>query len=150
MALALCLRHPDIELRAVTTVSGDAAGRARIAAKLLQLAGRDDIEVSVGISDDPERENGGAVILEEGDELSLSSRHATTLLIEEVAAAPGELTIATIGSQSNLAAALDADERFGAGVGRLAVMGGVFAPMHVGGRHIDADADWWLDTVLSP
>src|SRR4051794_33517643 len=94
MALALCLRHPDIDLRAVTTVSGDAVGRARIAAKLLQLAGREDIEVSVGISDDPDRENGGAVILDDKDDLSLSTRDAPTLLIEEVAARSGELTIA--------------------------------------------------------
>src|SRR3954468_6226493 len=147
MALALCLRHPDIDLRAVTTVSGDAVGRARIAAKLLQLAGRDDIEVSAGVSDDPERENGGAVILEDGDEsgLTLSSRDAVTLLTAEAAAAPGELTIATIGSQSNVAAALDADPTFAGNVGRLAVMGGVFAPMQVGGRPIDADADYNLN-----
>src|SRR4051812_52565 len=49
LALALAARHPDIDLRAVTTVSGDSCRRARIARKLLQLAGRDDVEVAAGI-----------------------------------------------------------------------------------------------------
>ena len=48
LALAFALRHPDLDLRAVTTVSGDTARRARIAKKLLLRAGRDDIEVAAG------------------------------------------------------------------------------------------------------
>src|SRR5947209_5571306 len=122
MALALCLRHPDIDLRAVTTVSGDAVGRARIAAKLLQLAGRDDVPVHAGISDGPDRENGGDVILADGEVPAISSGDAVTALVDAVGGASGELTVATIGSQSNVAAALDVDTSFSAGVGRLAVM----------------------------
>src|SRR5205814_9021129 len=34
LALAFAVRHPDITLRAVTTVSGDTAARARITARL--------------------------------------------------------------------------------------------------------------------
>ena len=48
LALAFALRHPELDLRAVTTVSGDTVRRARIAKKLLLLAGRDDIEVAAG------------------------------------------------------------------------------------------------------
>src|SRR3954452_17975610 len=87
MALALCLRHPDIDLRAVTTVSGDAEGRARIAAKLLQLAGRGDVPVHAGISDDPDRENGGAVILAGGEVPAISSGDAVGALVDAVGAA---------------------------------------------------------------
>ena len=36
-ALALILRSPELELLGVTTVSGDAVARARLAAKLLAL-----------------------------------------------------------------------------------------------------------------
>ncbi|HUH08060.1 MAG TPA: nucleoside hydrolase, partial [Egibacteraceae bacterium] len=53
LALAFAVRHPDIELRAVTTVSGDTRRRARIAATLLSLAGRDDIEVAAGLDTPP-------------------------------------------------------------------------------------------------
>src|SRR3974377_1570181 len=48
LALAFALRCPKLELRAVTTVSGDTVRRARIAKMLLRLAGRDDVEVAAG------------------------------------------------------------------------------------------------------
>src|SRR5215217_9149461 len=38
-ALALILRSPELELLGVTTVSGDAVARARLAAKLLAIEG---------------------------------------------------------------------------------------------------------------
>src|SRR5919109_375960 len=49
LALAFALRHPDIDLVAVTTVADDVVKRAHIARRLLRLAGRDDIEVAPGI-----------------------------------------------------------------------------------------------------
>src|SRR5262245_43755905 len=48
LALALALASPEIELVAITTVSGDTAVRARIAARLLALAGRSEIPVHAG------------------------------------------------------------------------------------------------------
>jgi purine nucleosidase len=53
LALAFALRHPEVDLAAVTTVSGDTHLRGQIAAPLLALAGplagragRGDIEVA--------------------------------------------------------------------------------------------------------
>src|SRR4029078_12732161 len=46
LALAYALRHPDVALRAVTTVSADTTARARIAARLVALADRDDVIVA--------------------------------------------------------------------------------------------------------
>ena len=48
LALAFALRHPEIELAAVTTVSGDTRRRAQIAAKLIALNGGPQIEVAAG------------------------------------------------------------------------------------------------------
>src|SRR5690606_22846119 len=48
LCLALALASPEIELVAVTTVSGDARLRAQIARRLLDLAGRPDIPVFAG------------------------------------------------------------------------------------------------------
>src|SRR4051794_29853092 len=115
LALALCLRHPEIDLRAVTTVSGDARRRAVVAAKLLRLAGRDDVEVAVGASTfgPIEQRAGdftlqGEVVVDAAEHAdlaaSLSWRDAVTLLVEECAVEP--LTVATVGSQSNVAAAV--------------------------------------------
>ena len=55
LALALCLASPEIELRAVTTVYVNPVLRARVAGKLLRLAGRDDIPVRVGAAKPIER-----------------------------------------------------------------------------------------------
>lgn len=134
LALAFALRHPELDLRAVTTVSGDAVRRARIAKKLLLLAGRDGIEVAAGLSGDPRQggrnvETGheGEGLLEPEEELPVSSRDGVILLIEECAA--HRYAVATIGMQSNVAAALDRDPAFAHHVPRLTVMGSVFAPV---------------------
>ncbi|HLJ76861.1 MAG TPA: nucleoside hydrolase [Acidobacteriaceae bacterium] len=47
-AVALVLDSPELDLRAVTTVSGDTAARARLVAKMLAAAGRPKIPVAAG------------------------------------------------------------------------------------------------------
>ncbi len=133
LALAFALRHPALDLRAVTTVSGDTVRRARIARKLLLLAGRDDIEVAAGergIQSQPLRSaeagHEDAMLGEAGD-LAPSERGAVSLLLAECEARGYE--IATVGMQSNIAAALEGDAGFLTTVPRLTVMGGVFAPV---------------------
>ena len=49
-ALAFLLRSPELDLRLVTTNTGDTHYGARIAAKLLQSAGRDDVPVGLGLA----------------------------------------------------------------------------------------------------
>ncbi|HET7840974.1 MAG TPA: nucleoside hydrolase [Terriglobia bacterium] len=49
-ALALILESPEFDLLGVTTVSGDAEARARLTAKLLEDAGRQDVPVVAGAS----------------------------------------------------------------------------------------------------
>jgi purine nucleosidase len=160
LALAFALRHPGIDLRAVTTVSGDARRRARIAAKLLRLGGREDIEVAVGETGPEDRasEMGheGDGFLEPGDPDPASPRDAVRLLLEETA---GErLTVATVGSQSNLAAALDRDPALAGRIERLAVMGGDLDPGAPGEHNLNVDraasvralGDAGLETLLVP
>jgi purine nucleosidase len=48
-ALALVLDSPELDLRAVTTVSGDTLVRARLAAKMLAVAGRTGFPVAAGV-----------------------------------------------------------------------------------------------------
>jgi purine nucleosidase len=143
LALAFALRHPDIDLRAVTTVSGDTIRRARIAKKLLLLAGRGDIEVAAGARGEqsqPHRSAEGghedAMLGPDGHDLPVSERDGVTLLLEMCAA--GDVEVATVGMQSNMAAALDRDPSFAGDVKRHVVMGGVFAPV------------WFLGHDLGP
>ena len=48
-ALALILASPELDLQLVVTDSGDTRERARIAAKFLAAAGRDDVPVGIGV-----------------------------------------------------------------------------------------------------
>jgi purine nucleosidase len=142
LALALAARHPDIDLRAVTTVSGDARRRAQIARQLLLLAGRDDVEVAAGVG--PRSAwlgHEGEGVLTDGDEPEVSGRGAIDLLLEF--SEPMQLT--TIGPQSNLAAVLERDGAFARRVGRLTVMGGAFRPILDEGE----PQPWWADHNLA-
>ena len=132
LAIAFAVRHPQLDLRAVTTVSGDTVRRARIAKKLLVLAGREDIEVAAGVrgNEHPSRKSEGGhedeMLGPWNDEFELSDRDGVTLLMEECA--EHQYEVCTVGMQSNIAAALERDPSFAADVSRLVVMGGVFAP----------------------
>lgn len=48
-ALAMLLRSPELDLKLVVTDTGNTAYRARVAAKLLEIGGRTDVPVGVGI-----------------------------------------------------------------------------------------------------
>ena len=48
-ALAFLLRCPELDLRLVTTATGDTTYRAALTAGLLSVAGRDDVPIGVGV-----------------------------------------------------------------------------------------------------
>ena len=59
IAIALVLAAPELDLRAVTTVSGDVRMRARIAKKLLKLGGRPAVPVAAGVREPVLRQRNG-------------------------------------------------------------------------------------------
>lgn len=137
LALAFAVRHPDIDLRAVTTVADDTVRRGWWARKILQVAGRDDVEVAAGVGwDDPPVgrisawPHDGHGLLVDGETFELSHRDGVSLLLET-----SSVTVSTIGMQSNIAAAVERDPSYPQRVPLLAVMGGVFATIHVDGGH---------------
>lgn len=145
LALAFAVRHPELRLAAVTTVSGDTTRRALIAKKLLLLAGRDDIEVAAGERGGQSQQHRSAeaghedAMLGEPPDAEISARDAVTLLLEECER--GEYVVATVGMQSNIAAALERDPSFAQDVRLLAVMGGVFAPVRFLGNRLPPAID---------
>lgn len=52
-ALAHLLRSPELDLKMVLTETGESAYRARVAAKVLDVADRSDVTVALGINDGP-------------------------------------------------------------------------------------------------
>jgi purine nucleosidase len=153
LALAFALRHPEIDLAAVTTVSGDTHLRGQIAARLLALAGRSDIEVAAGVREPLLRRgpaagmfwagHEGQGLLEDGEDLPLSPRHGVDLLVESLRAE--EMEVVTVGPQSNLAAALIREPGIAERISRLTVMGGFFHACELEGRTVPPAVDYNLN-----
>jgi purine nucleosidase len=153
LALAFALRHPEIDVASVTTVSGDTHLRGQIAARLLALAGRGDIEVAAGVREPLLRQgpaagmfwagHEGQGLLEEGHDLPLSPRHGVDLLVESLRAE--EMEVVTVGPQSNLAAALIKEPAIAGRITRLTVMGGFFHACELEGRPVPPTVDYNLN-----
>ncbi|MBM3659329.1 MAG: nucleoside hydrolase [Actinobacteria bacterium] len=149
LALAYALRHPGLDLVAVTTVSGDAGARAAIAARLLGIAGRSDVTVAAGASGFEDRvwfghEGEG---LAAGPDAPIDPHDAVTVLLD-ASHRPHPPAVVTVGMLSNLAAAHRRDPSYPQRVPRLTVMGGVFAPVHYLGTVFGAARD--TNLVVDP
>lgn len=136
LALFLALASPEVQLEAVTTVSGNVSveDTTRNALTLLELAGRTEIPVARGCASpllgetvaaaDVHGENGlGGVTLPVPRKLPLVE-HATDVLIEKIMAAPGEITLVAIGPLTNLALALRREPQLIQAVREVVIMGG--------------------------
>jgi len=139
LALAFALRHPQIELAAVTTVSGDTRRRAQIAAKLIALNGGPPIEVAAGRSE-PLGAQGrtfwagheGRGLLEEDEDVPISPRDGVDVIVDTLLAE--EMEVVAIGPLTNLAAALEREPRIAERIPRLTMMGGLFQRVELQGR----------------
>jgi len=146
-ALAFALRHPELNLVGVTTVGGDTLRRGQIAAKLLQHAGRPDVPVAAGLPGEPPPGRSGWMghegegLLEPEDRVRVVPRDGVSMLLDVSGARDGEFAVAAIGGLTNVASALQRDPSLARRMHRIAVMGGAFAPIRVGDRHLPASID---------
>jgi inosine-uridine nucleoside N-ribohydrolase len=124
-ALALALKSPELDVKLVVTDFGNTEHRAKIVARFLEIAGRTDIPIGIGIKqNDDESPQAGWV---EGYDLA---RYTGTVhhdgvkaLIDTAMAATEPMTLIAIGPPPNLEAALEREPRI-AGKLRLAGMFG--------------------------
>lgn len=131
MALSQLLGLPDVELLGVTTVYGDTLLRARLARRIIGLAGR-DVPVYAGRR---ETRSGREVwwaghegkLYADLERENIESADAVGFLVEQVVSSPGEIDVVAIGPLTNIAAAIEADGRFASSVRHLWIMGGAFA-----------------------
>lgn len=125
-ALALVIASPELDLRAVTTVSGDTQARARLTAKMLWVAGRHEVPVAAG-------EPGAKLAIEQTrwadgfTSPSLLSETAVDLLKAQIDRAPGKITVVAIGPLTNVAALLKQYPAEAKRIKRIALMGGSIA-----------------------
>jgi purine nucleosidase len=127
LALILALASPEVDVRGVTIVSGDVSWRARIATRLLGMAGRSDVPVFLGRGE-PQQMSGseGEGILDlpyRGPEATVATTPAVDWLLAESRRAHFHLV--AIGPLTNVAAAIEADPEFAGRLLGLTVMGGL-------------------------
>ncbi len=136
LALCLALASPEVQLEAITTVSGNVGVDLTTAnaLNLLNLLGHTEIPVARGC-DRPllstvvaaahvHGENGlGGVILATGKN-KVVEQHAIDLIIERVLKNPGELTLVAIGPLTNIALAVRKEPRIAELVHEIVIMGG--------------------------
>lgn len=127
-ALALIINSPEFDLLGVTTVSGDTAARARLAAKLLWEAGGKwrQVPVVAGAS-------GPAQSIEQArwadgfTSPQILKESAVDFIRSKIHRYPGKVTLIAIGELTNVAALIKADPQAPKLIVRIALMGGSVA-----------------------
>jgi purine nucleosidase len=154
VALLLALRHPEIEVRAITVVGGNVPVDQGVQNALytVELAGA-DVPVYRGAAGPRERllHTGQAVHGEDGMGdigLEVTGRaaaegDAAQVLIDEIARRPSEVTLVTLGPLTNVAAALEREPSLAQDLGALVVMGGTSD--HRGNITAVAEYNVWAD-----
>ena len=125
-ALAALLQRADLEVLGVTTVSSDAVARARLAAKLLHVAGGKwtQMPVYAGISTPTQ------YMKQVEWAAGFTARRACTtsggveFMRREINARPGEITLIAVGELTNIAALLESEPGIGRKIRAIALMGG--------------------------
>ncbi|WP_373183460.1 nucleoside hydrolase [Halomonas campaniensis] len=136
-AIAIALRHPEIDLLGMTTTYGnvDVEVATHNALLLAQLAGRDDVPVAQGAAAPLVKErhpppahihgaNGLGDIELPAVRGKADPRSAARFIIDTVNARPGEVTLVAVGPLGNLAAALQLDPSIIGRVRQVVIMGG--------------------------
>ena len=136
LALLLAVISPEIEIEAITAVSGNVGvdQTASNALNFLHVLGCTGITVAKGSARPLVRnpidagyyhgQNGiGEVVLPPSSE-KLAEKSAVDLLVQKIMEHPGEITIVAIGPLTNLALALKCEPRIAEAVKEVIIMGG--------------------------
>jgi purine nucleosidase len=124
-ALAAIVRRPEFRLVGVTTVSGDAVARARLAAKLLSVAGDKWASVPVYAGTSTATQYMKQVEWAKGfASPSLHVSGGVEFMRREISARPGEITLIAVGELTNVAALLDSAPGIAPKIRAIALMGG--------------------------
>jgi inosine-uridine nucleoside N-ribohydrolase len=126
LALALVLSSPELDLRGVTTVAGDAHTRALIICRLLHAVGRDEVPVAAGrpAQDAPDYHGQLQYGLRPCFRKRPVKESAVDFLYAQLKTRPGELTLLAIGPLTNVAALLTKHPDSKPWIKRIVLMGG--------------------------
>jgi len=129
-ALALALKSPELDVKLVVTDYGNTEHRAKIVARILEIAGRTDIPIGIGVKES-DKESPQADWVKGYDLARYRGRvlkDGVQALVDTAMAASEPLTLVSIGPPPNLKAALEREPRI-AGKLRLS---GMYGSLHRG------------------
>jgi purine nucleosidase len=133
-ALAGLIHRSDLDVLGVTTVSSDAAARARLAAKLLAIAGGKWAQVPVYAGISTPTQYMKQVEWAQGFESpSLHNSGAVDFMRRAINTRPGEITLIAVGELTNIAALLESEPGIGRRIRAIALMGGAIYRGHAPG-----------------
>ena len=137
MAIFFALRSPELDVIGLTTVFGNVHTNLATtnALRLLEIAGRTDIPVAQGADNPLAVPFKGPVPFVHGDDGQGNvhlrppktrpvAQSAAQFIIEQVMAAPGEITLVPVGPLTNIALALRLEPRLAQNVKEVVLMGG--------------------------
>jgi inosine-uridine nucleoside N-ribohydrolase len=126
LALALALSSPEIDLRGITTVDGDADTRALILCRLLHAIGKADIPIAAGSPprDPPDFRGQMQYGLRPAFRKRPVKESSVEFLHAQLKANPGKLTLCAIGPLTNIAELLTKHPDCKPWIKRIVVMGG--------------------------
>lgn len=107
-ALMFLLNCPELDVKLITTATGDTAYRARIVAKILALAGREDIPIGVGLALDasPKTHSRWLADYDLSEYQGEVFRDGVGAICDLVEKSTEQVTLVAIGPLPNVAAAL--------------------------------------------
>jgi inosine-uridine nucleoside N-ribohydrolase len=107
-ALTLLLKSPEVDLKLVTTDSGNDTYRARIAAKMLEVAGRTDVSVGIGFRPGDEKGRQSAWVGDYDLARYPGNVHpdGVDAIVQTIRTAPEPITLVAVGPVPNIAEAL--------------------------------------------
>ena len=108
-ALAYLLQCPELEIKLITTCTGDTTYRAALVAKILEVAGRTDIPVGVGLVGDASLKTHSEWLgdYQLSDYTGVVYADGVTAIADTILASEEVVTLIAIGPLTNVAAALD-------------------------------------------
>jgi len=124
-ALVALMKRPELHVLGVTTVSGDAVARARLAAKLMHVAGGQWNSVPVYAGTSGPTQYMKQVEWADGfTSPSLYTSGGVDFMRREINAHPGAITLIAVGELTNVAALLASEPGIGARIRAISLMGG--------------------------
>ena len=164
-ALALLLRSPELDLKLVVTDFGDTVYRARLVARLLEVAGRTDVPIGVGVRQG-EKEGAQAEWIRDYPLARYPGRvldDGVQALVDTVMGSSEPLTLIAIGPPPTLRAALEREPRIASRLRLVGMFGSLRAGYAEGSKpepewNVKADAKAartllgapWRDALLTP